>query len=124
FQELAAAGGAAEDLAELRVQTGRGAGNQPDRGGGCDGHQRGVADPAGDLCAEGVPVQARRAVDLDGGAAVGLKQVEGVDRHHALAPAAAREVGVGAALTGQVGGGVDGVPADELHHLVHQLVGL
>ena len=124
LKELAGRGGAAEDLGELRVEAGRGARDKADRRGGGDGHQGRVAHSPGDPGAQVVPVEPDGAVDVDADAAVALESVERVDRHESLRPAGALEVGVGAALGGQITGRVDGVPTDELGDLVDQGVGL
>ena len=87
LEELAVAGGAAEDLRELRVEAGRGAGDETDGCRGRDRHERRVAHAALDLHAQRVPVEAGRAVDLDLDAAVGLGQRDRVEGHEALRPA-------------------------------------
>ena len=75
-------------------------------------------------CAEGVPGEAGGAVGGDGAAALALEEIEGIEREEAAVPLGAGEGGVGAALLGEVAGGVVGVEGDRFHHLVIEGDGL
>ena len=74
--------------------------------------------------AQAVPVQGLAGVDFDViVAALLLPCFQRVDRQDALAPQRALEAGVGAALLGQVAGGLDGVVADRFHGRVGKVHG-
>lgn len=124
YGELAREVGFDVDVFVERLDAGAGGRDVGDRGGGGDGEHVAVAHAvAGDLGADGGPIEFAAAGDLDGGAALVGEEVEGVLGEEAAIPLRAFIGGVGAALGREVGGGLVGVVGDGFHGLVVELDG-